>query len=1480
MQRYQNKHSQAMRTLLGLVLAVNLSLPLFARAAAVTSPLDLATIPLANSPTIKIQPNLLFVLDDSGSMDWNYLPDWANDSLCRNTTAGSFNRNCTDQPPYRSSDFNAIYYNPAITYTPAVNASGGKVNTSGDSKGSQTTWTSVKNDAYNVQSTSSTNLLTDYTDVEWCTSTAYTDCLRNDNYVLPGTVNGKNYTISRPSVKSTGSGLVATGSLLAPTTAARSYGPHYYNIIPGEFCDSAKLTDCQLTQTAIFKYPAKVRWCKATTGPSVSAEANATSATPAPGVCQSTRVGAYSAARYPTKFFQPAVAYAPAVPAVPATAAVAPSNGTLVITQVDKNQTVSLRCGGTFIGRSNTFTSSNSNTASTRLNTLYNTINGTNVNGYGIACTKSPNTSSPSSLSCTISAPAGASACSGGFTVDNNIDTTTNTGPSGGTNANPGSPYIPEVLAQSAGFPGSFVRVDIVTGNSYPKAITRTDCAGATGPTGCSYTEEMTNFANWWTYYQTRMQTMKTAASLAFKDIGEDFRVGFMTIHPASGTSVRFDTFNPTHKTAWYNKFFSINPGSATPLRSALAKAGRIYANKETIGGTFEDPVEYACQQNFTLLTTDGFWNTDSESDVMKVDGTQIGNQDDSPTLPPFYEGATASTNSLADVAKYYHDTDIRTAALGNCPGALNTPGTGVCSDPAPSTANQRQNMVTLTLGLGVDGELAYTTDYKKAATGDFAEIKAGNLNWPKPVQNAASAIDDLWHAAVNGDGSYFSARSPTELASQLKEALASIKVKVGAGAAAATSTLNPVAGDNFAYVASYTSGNWTGNLEKREIDVTTGAVNVAAVKCVEDVPDTSSCNLPSTVAGTDCVTTGVTDPLACPSPGVLDGTSCKVPMTISCAGTLKGQLYSSRTIKMKSGSSLVNFNYANISAVGLGATFEKPFLETNLTQWPDLAATRTSAELVADVAGNNLVNYLRGDTSHDEGAADPADKLYRKRQAILGDAVNSKPAFIGKPTFSYTDPGYENFKTTGIAITRDKMVYMGANDGMLHAFDADTMEERWAYVPTMVIRDMWKLADAAYSGKHTFYVDGDPIISDICVSSCDTSSAVWKTILVGGLNSGGRGYYALNITDPANPSLLWEFDANTEPNLGYTFGTPVVTKRPSDGKWVVLLTSGYNNIPDNNAFYGLSTTKFKPFISPATPQYTSGDGRGYLYVLDADTGSKLAELSTGIAGDITKPNGLAKIKAFSEDSEKNNTTTYVYGGDLLGNVWRFNIADNSVLKFTTLEVSGITQPITTRPELGLINNKRIIYVGTGKYLEVSDLVDTSTQTLYAIKDDTVTTLVDPRSLLVEQKLINSGPINRISEVNAGTNTTPFATDLGWYVDFPESSERQNVSSQLVLGTLLVPTTVPTSSACQPAGHGWFNAFDFKTGLAVVTANGIVSSITSSPPVGFNVVYIGGKPKVSIVTADDPTPKLIDAPFSGSGVGFQKKRAIWRELTQ
>ena len=1490
MKRQSETNTASYPWVVSLVLVAGLALPLRAYAGSVA----LATEPLANTTTSTVKPNVMFILDDSGSMNSDYLPDWAHDDF-PNSDPKYSNYRYDDLPELlRNSGFNGVAYDPATVYAPPVfyNADGTLNTTTYPNIGSP--WTSVKNDAFNSFS-STTNLTTSFDDIEWCTNTNYDNCVRNDNLILPGTIDGVSYT-RKHSKNSTGTGYVASGTPDAPTKVARTFGPFFYTIVPGEYCDSPNLKNCQYTKTDTFKYPATLRWCNS------SALTN----------CQALNSSTYKYPRYPTTFFQPGTPGSPGVPAVPpspATSATTPSNGTLVITGVDKNKTIWFKCGSTYFGKQSTFSSSGSNSSGTRLDDLYDDINGTTVHGYTTTCSKSTSWSyfsgyHTSSLTCSVAAPVGPSACSGGFTVDNNVDVSTNTGPQGGADAQPaqpGSPEIPAVPAQPAVYYGKFIRTDIVPEiNSYPypgksvKADTRTDCAGTT----CTYAEEMTNFANWWTYYHTRMQAMKTSVSRAFKSLDNRYRVGFTTISDKGATDgskfLGNNTFELTHKNSWFTKLFATTTSGSTPLRGALSKAGRYYANKLS---SQVDPVQYSCQQNFTILSTDGYWNTGNEDSNYTNNGLSglIPDMDGSGTPRPQYEGPTASSGSLADIAKYYYDTDLRTAGLGNCSGGTSPDYTSgnpdVCTNNvfvSSTDKNTKQHMTTFTMGLGAEGVLNYTPDYLTDTVGDYYDLKnaLNGVNWPDPQVSSSSntvvaRIDDLWHAAVNGGGVYFSAKNPDQIVTGFNKALSSISVRLGSAAAAATSTLNPVAGNNFAYVASYTTVKWIGNLEARTINTATGAVSESASWCVENVI-ADTCAAPgNVVADTSdsttvyrCVVSGATE-ASCPAPGVFDsGTSeCRTEIANACTGTLGAKVSATsdtRTIYTAPAGSLTPLTKQNLVPFDAAYAAANPsnFSTSHingLNQWGTLDSSQQTA-----AAGANLINYLRGQNGYEDRASnDPANRLYRAREAVLGDALESQPAFISKPVFNYPYAGYSAFKTA--QASRSGTVYMGTNDGMMHAFASSNGAERWAYVPSMVIPNLWKLASTSYSTNHANFVNGSPITTDFyCTVDCGGEvggAASWRTMLVAGLNGGGRGYYALDITDPDKPILLWEFTTTAgsgtvkDDDVGYGFTRPVVTRK-ADGTWVVLVTSGYNN------------------ISP-------GDGKGYLFVLDATKGTVLSKISTTV-GSTTTPSGLGKIAAWN-DEPGGNRAGYVYGGDLLGNLWRFDVNTGSVLKFATLfsDAAGTSpQPITTTPVLGLVEHKRVVFVGTGKYLEAGDLTTTQKQTEYAIKDDEETaTLVNPRTTLVNQTLTDN-PDGTGTRVVNSPNAVDFSSDRGWYVDFPDGgsggagAERANIDGRLVQGTLLVPTIVPSSTVCAPGGYGWLNYFDYKTGASVDTT-GVASSKYDSTIVGINVIYIAGEPKVEVVTSTNPTPELDEtAKFPPAGSGFTGKRATWRELIQ
>jgi type IV pilus assembly protein PilY1 len=341
-----------------------------------------------------------------------------------------------------------------------------------------------------------------------------------------------------------------------------------------------------------------------------------------------------------------------------------------------------------------------------------------------------------------------------------------------------------------------------------------------------------------------------------------------------------------------------------------------------------------------------------------------------------------------------------------------------------------------------------------------------------------------------------------------------------------------------------------------------------------------------------------------------------------------------------------------------------------------------------------------------------------------------------------------------------------------------------------------------------------------------------------------------------------------------------LIVKRPSDGKWVVILSSGHNN------------------VSP-------GNGKGYVYVIDAQTGAILQRLATGVGCDgvsstapctagTVDPSGLTRLNAWVENSAEDNTALTVYGGDLKGNLWRFELAGtasvtaNSVTRLTTLvDGSGNAQPVTTRPELGLVGaSSRIVYVGTGKFLGTSDNATDRRQSVYAIKDtmagvtSPVYSAIRSDSNFIQQTLSAISGDRR----TASNNSVDLLTASGWYIDLPDGgsgspSERVSVDPVLQLGTLIIPSNVPSTDACVAGGYGWVNFLNARTGSFITnsTDNMASTKIAASLIVGINVVRLpGGTVKVIVTTADNQqlTESAPVAPATAQG-----RRVSWRELS-
>jgi type IV pilus assembly protein PilY1 len=1610
------RNDSTFRHMRALALAACLALPLTSVAGSIT----LATSPLANSTTSTVSPNLMFMLDDSGSMDWDYMPDLA--------------KNFAGRYGFNSSQCNGVYYNPAITYTPPLDSTGTSYPNS--------SFTAAWRDGYSTAS-GTVNLNTGFT------GGSGTGASGASGYTGPAfyyTYSGTQTTGAQKNYFNTSSTFYqecnsASGSTPGSSVFSKARlatTPVTTMTVSTATSNPGTITVSGNSSTTVSSIKVNgLEILNATTSSSRRSNTVANNIRKGIDNCTTVAVGnctttGFSASIDPTNSSRVIIASPSSAGGYTAvitksgsmtiTATVFPSVLPTSVTSITVNGTELLLSGPTAV-------------ATSRSQLASYIASGINATGYSATVSGDVVTVTGPLSASTYTPVITTNPASGGYVVS--TDAFPESTPSKLQNfANWYSYYSTRMLMMKTGVGQSFApisdqyRVGFMTMNNnvspdivdiapfdatqksswYSKLYASnpgnsTPLREVLAKIGRLYAHKYGSITSY-----TSTITIGSSGSTSVDSIqvnGTELLANSSTASTNTSTvakniAAQFIDPSPYTAIASSNKIIITGPSDAVGYVPVISDDGggmtfsaTAFSPTTTIanlnGITPNDPVQYSCQQNFVILSTDGYWNGNAG---YQVDGsTPVGNQDGMVARPQ-YDGAQGATtvttqytdysystsssgcswgkkklytqarqescttttvngvagtencgsgwsnisdplngasglclssvslpspnpstrvqvgtpitssttvggtsDTLADVSEYYANTDLRTSVLNNCTGAMGA-GIDVCQNNVFKTAtdsNTAQHMSTFTLGLGASGRMVYSPTYLTDSSGDYYSVWKGltahptasppvcawqadgtTCNWPIPGSGLPENIDDLWHAAVDGGGSYFSATDPSSLATGLSNALAAIAARKGAAAAAATSTLNPVPGNNYAYLASYTTVKWQGNLEARTVDTNTGAFSQSASWCVESIVG-GTCPAPATIVATTsgsstnyyCVTTGST-PFACTAPGVFDvaTSECRVPMATSCQGTMPGRVAANsdtRTIYTADGTSTALISFGS----GTDATANAAYAAANssnfdatklssLSQWSSLTATQQAA-----AAGPNLVSFLRGQYGYEDRAANLVgavdNRLYRYREATMGDALESQPVFIAAPVFSYADSGYDAFKTA--QASRPGTVYVGTNDGLLHAFAAQAEgsnpagTERWAYVPSMVIPNMWKLADKDYANRHTNYVNGSPVVSDICTANCTNSAtAVWRTILVGGLDGGGRGYYALDITDPTAPTLLWEFTTTNDSDLGYSFGTPVITAK-SDGTWVVLVTSGYNN------------------TSP-------GNGQGYLYVLNAQTGAIISKIGTG-AGDTTTPSGLAQIAAWN-DTPSSNRATYVYGGDLLGNVWRFDIGSaGTPLKLASLmDPSGNPQPVTTSPVLGDISGYRVIFIGTGQYLQTSDLSNTQVQSEYAIKDDNATaTLVNPggsprnSTTLVQQTLTAGNGVR-----TASNNPVDWTNVRGWYIDWPDTGERVNISGRLVAGTLLVATIVPSNSVCSPGGYGYLNFFDYQTGSSVDTS-GIVSASYNNTIVGINVLYINGEPVVSTVDSGGGTGIPGGNLFGGSNAGgFTGTRALWRQL--
>lgn len=901
------------------------------------------------------------------------------------------------------------------------------------------------------------------------------------------------------------------------------------------------------------------------------------------------------------------------------------------------------------------------------------------------------------------------------------------------------------------------------------------------------------NVANWFTYYRTRILMAKSGLMSAFSNLDSDYRVGFGSIDGSNVAGLGSNTYlfstdtnNGSYSTglAKVNKYqdgttgtqkanlwswlVGVEPSGYTPLRGALNAVGQYY---ETAQPWLTDPTNsadsasstnaHACRQAYTILTTDGYWNGNTPNN--------LGDQDS--TKGPTITGPNQQSYSFKANPPYADENPdtLADVAMKYWKHDLCPSGSSTCNlaNEVPSSDGDPgfwQHMVTFTVGLGVT---------PKDGSGNYIDpsIQQQLFSW---------AIDD------KGDSSSYAIPGFTwgtdEIADLMHAGLD--------GHGGFYSAKNP---------QEFASGI-ADALKRTAERVGTGA-SLAANSTKLDLSTVTYQATYFTGAWKGDLKAFAVDPNT--------GTINTIP-TWTASSALPAA---------------VDRNIWTYNPDGNNAASQYvAFKNTSGTNPPALSSNELTA-LGSDAATQaTMVDYLRGDPTYENSGT------LRKRDTPLGDIVDSQPIYVGAPnpnlfinqTFTGADK-YAAFAST--EQNRAGTIYVAANDGMLHAFDASTGEEVYAYLPAAVITNgLATLANKNYGATtatpHQFFNDGELTVADIY------AGGTWKSILVGTTGRGtAKAIYALDVTDPTSIQFLWERSAGDGQSdaaaIGQMTGKPVIAQT-ANKHWQVLMGNGYNSADDKAELLAFNLTG------------TNGQ---------IDTSGTLTVYST----DGATSNGLAAPGVWI-DNATDGLATEAYAGDLLGRVWKFDLTNPGSVGqqlFTAKDSSDKAQPITAGLLLGKdpITNNVWAFFGTGKYLSETDLTDMGTQTWYGIivatgtgqPSNLVANLANGRSALMQRSIVAEVPA---SSGNASATPPvlptlgkraftpkPSSNDMsgesGWYIDLlsPTKTPPMNEGERMVTpnqfqGSLLLGTSrIPqAANVCNPTGRGWIMVIDPFTG--------------------------------------------------------------------
>lgn len=903
----------------------------------------------------------------------------------------------------------------------------------------------------------------------------------------------------------------------------------------------------------------------------------------------------------------------------------------------------------------------------------------------------------------------------------------------------------------------------------------RPDCDAANM---CTYDEEIQNFANWYSYHRNRVFAARAGIGEAFAQQGDDIRVGYGSINteernidgvqtPTLVRGVR--DFSGSGKEDFFDWLYDSEiPDSGTPLLTALRDVGEYFERTDSKGPYNETPGQgggenRACHSNYSILMSDGYWSetywepgpwgggswVEYDPEVDNADGTN-GQQITG-------ENNQSYQYQADDPFRDNHSDTLADVAMEYWKRDL----TDLPNNMTGSIRNPAfwQHMVTYTIGLGVSGSIDAEAAFDAIEDGD-------DIDWPDPWEDGESAkIDDMLHAAVNSRGASFTAQNPTDFATALDGMLTDMGNRgVGSSASIATSSTR-LDTDTFIYQARFDSRDWSGELLAFELDEDDGSIADTPFWTAEDGID-----------GIRNIVTFVPGPKN--SLDENDGIVTNDPSSGTTA----------------------EFEWNNLTA----------WQETALKTDPDDGSEGTEAD------ARDRIDWLWGGQAEEKQNGGDL----RDREKLLGDIVNSDPLFVGDQDFGYwmrsEDTGDKWDEYRGFVDDlrdNDPALLVGANDGKFHAFEAETGEEIFAYVPNMVYEGLSALTDPGYT--HQYLVDGDPVMNDV------HDGSEWRRMVVGTLGAGGEGLFALDVTGIGEsagsytPDVLWEITNEHdafEGNLGHIVGSATIALLP-DEKWYAIFGNGYD----------------------------SDSGNASLYLVEMTDPTNVHEFEV----DDTGGNGMSPPAAIDSDGDRAVDT--IYAGDLQGNLWEFDVSNDKNSNqwgvanggdplFVAKSRNDRRQPITASPEVTRHEDGGVmVFFGTGKYFELEDGTvgnDPVIHSLYGIRDDGSGDTV-LRDELVGQEIIAelsadaaSNEFDQNLRVTSD-NAQPENPDerMGWHLDllYPPDNEsaadgERSVTRPIIRGSRIVFTTlIPSSDPCAGGGDSWIMEMNAMTGSRLDT---------------------------------------------------------------